>query len=261
MTSRIIKICTIFTLIGLLMPLSGCRRDEARADQNGFGPGCVMIPVEYCVPVGEKNPAEKPYNGNHQDLKSMVKGRPVDTRYNGADPKREIKSEPIALPSEAPVQSDLKRILRGEPAVYSEYDQPAPPAITSQMQKTNVSSTYKKAMSVMRRGDYVAAGEIFDQIAANAPSHKLAPNALYWRGECFYARGLYQEAISYFSQVIQRYPDSAKAPDAQLKIVYSYNALGDGLTAMANLRGLLEYYPKSRAAEKVRSGKTVFKNP
>ena len=257
MRSRAHNICTIFTLIGLLMAgLSGCRGNNTRTEADGFGPGCIMVPLEYCLPDDRPSQDGPPYNGRSQDIKAQIKGQSDAPLYEESlnGPGRRVKSEPIAYPSDAPPADSIKHLVKGTGNGYADFDQPSPP-------KIQVKAVYDQAMSIMRRGDYVSAGELFDRIAVNAPAHKLAPNALYWKGECFYARGLYQEAINQFSQVIQRYPDSAKAPDAQLKVVYSYNALGDGLTAMANLRGLLEYYPKSPAAEKVRSGKTIFKNP
>jgi len=102
---------------------------------------------------------------------------------------------------------------------------------------------------------------LFERLAAGAPRHKLAPNARYWLAECHYSRGRFQEAVTQFEKVIQDYPASDKAPDAMLKLAYSYHMLQDGHKAMTHLRNLLQRYPKSRAAEMVRKGQTVFPYP
>lgn len=117
---------------------------------------------------------------------------------------------------------------------------------------------YQQAMDLYKQGYYNRAAAMFAALAEQAPSNPLAPNALYWLGECFYSQAMYREAMSEFGRVVQDYPNSTKAPDAMLKIAYSLSMLKDGPAAMAVLRELLARYPKSEAAEAVRSGKMVF---
>ena len=129
----------------------------------------------------------------------------------------------------------------------------APPMTPGQENKY-----YQQAMDLYKQGYYDRAAAMFAWLAGQAPTNALAPNALYWLGECFYSQTLYREAMSEFGRVVQEYPKSAKAPDAMLKIAYSLSMLKDGPAAMAVLRELLARYPDSPAGKSVRSGKTVF---
>ena len=124
-----------------------------------------------------------------------------------------------------------------------------------------VPSHYDRARSLYVQGRLEEAARMFGDLAESAPRHHLAPNALYWLGECYYDRRDLQQAIKEFSKVVKEYPDSPKAPDALLKIVMSYNLLDEGPVAMANLRQLLMRYPKSNAAKMVKTGKINFNRP
>ena len=121
-----------------------------------------------------------------------------------------------------------------------------------------VKSQYNRARNLFVGKKYNDAAQIFSQIAEGAPRHPLAPNARYWLGECYYSQGQYQRAIVEFDRVVADYPTSQKAPDATLKLAYSYDRLKDGNTAMAKLRELLRRWPKSNAARMVKSRQTVF---
>ena len=117
-----------------------------------------------------------------------------------------------------------------------------------------VSSTpqnYDIAMNLYRNKQYAQAEQAFDAFLAANADGVLAPNALYWKGETFYARGLYPQAIFAFKEVQTRYPKHSKAPDSLLKTAMSYAKLGD--TENANLHYLVleEDFPQSPAAKRI----------
>lgn len=124
-----------------------------------------------------------------------------------------------------------------------------------------VKSLYKQARSQYVKGDYKKAAKIFQGLAAEAPRDKLAPNARYWLGECYYNQRRFKEAITEYNMVIRDYPASHKAPDAMLKLAYSHHMLKNGAAATAQLRTLIHRYPKSRAARMVKKGQTLFRYP
>src|SRR3546814_6596898 len=49
------------------------------------------------------------------------------------------------------------------------------------------------------------------------PQGQYADNALYWSGEAYYVKRDYKSALAAFQAVLQRFPRSAKTPDAMLK--------------------------------------------
>ena len=78
----------------------------------------------------------------------------------------------------------------------------------------------------------------------------LADNALYWSGECRYARKEYAEAIGLFKQVLEKYPQGSKVPDALLKIGLAYISTGDKKNARVYLKKTVSQYPFTPAGTK-----------
>ncbi|MBP2687459.1 MAG: lipoprotein [Deltaproteobacteria bacterium] len=97
---------------------------------------------------------------------------------------------------------------------------------------------YEVGVGQVKGGNPKKGREILSDFAAKYPDHKLIPNALYWKGEAFYAEKDYENAILTFQDVVDKYPRGEKAPDA----MYTKNA-----------RILLDLvqkkYPNSKAAE------------
>ncbi|MBP2689317.1 MAG: lipoprotein [Deltaproteobacteria bacterium] len=81
------------------------------------------------------------------------------------------------------------------------------------------------------------------------PNHKLVPNALYWKGEAYFAEKDYENAILTFQDVVDKYPRGDKAPDAMYKQGLSFLALKDSTNARIILDLVPKKYPKSKAAE------------
>ena len=118
---------------------------------------------------------------------------------------------------------------------------------------------YPQARDKYLEEEYETAIKIFSYLLKQYPNHPLAPNARYWLGECFYGQKRYKLAIPEFERVVSDFPESAKAPEAQLKIAYAYSRFGDGKKGMTALKALLNNYPKSSAADRVRQGRTIFR--
>jgi tol-pal system protein YbgF len=91
--------------------------------------------------------------------------------------------------------------------------------------------------------------ETLSDFAAKYPDHKLIPNALYWKGEAFYAEKDFENAILTFQDVVDRYPQGEKAPDAMYKQGLAFLSLKDTKNARILLELVPKKYPKSKAAE------------
>ena len=61
-------------------------------------------------------------------------------------------------------------------------------------------------------------------------------------------RGQYNEALPVFRKVIEQYPQSAKVPDALLKVGFSQIELGDRTAARTSLQEVMRQYPDTTAA-------------
>lgn len=136
----------------------------------------------------------------------------VDTLENMAVGQR-MGQVPMPSPSGAP-----------GPPVLAPAPAPASPPAPSGSER----SLYQNGQNYLKQKNFTQAAAVFSQMLAQNPGGTLAPNARYWLGECHYAEGRYSEAAREFERCANDYPQSAKAPDALLKLSYSYDRVGDG---------------------------------
>ena len=128
------------------------------------------------------------------------------------------------------------------------------PVTTTQVQTSlqrGSSQSYNTAMALYKSKKYKKAEQAFDSFLRANPNAVLAPNALYWKGETFYARGDYPQAIFAFKEVQTRYPRHSKAPDSLLKTAMSYAKIGDTENADLHYLVLEEDFPTSAAAKRI----------
>ena len=115
---------------------------------------------------------------------------------------------------------------------------------------------YQKSLQNFKLGEYDRAIQTLEDLRFRFPNHPLASNCSYWIGECYHARGQYQEAITEFESVFN-YAKSYKYDDALLMKGLCYSRLGDKNLANTNFQSLLDKYPNS---EYVSRAKNLMKN-
>ena len=165
-------------------------------------------------------------------------GSPAPIPESGAPAGNGAESSPAA--SSAPGLT----VLAAEPA------KPSPPVQARpqpRIDKTG-SQAYDAAMALYTKGEYDKSREAFADFLAGSPNSPLAPNALYWQGECLYSLRKYDNAIIFFKDVAARYPKHAKAAAALLKAGYSYERLKDMENARFYWQILVDDFPKSAPA-------------
>jgi tol-pal system protein YbgF len=125
----------------------------------------------------------------------------------------------------------------------------AVPAPESPREWKSPEEMYEVAVGQVKGGNPKKGRETLSDFATKYPNHKLIPNALYWKGEAFYAEKDYENAILTFQDVVDKYPRGEKAPDAMYKQGLSFLALKDNKNARILLDLVQKKYPKSKAAE------------
>jgi tol-pal system protein YbgF len=125
----------------------------------------------------------------------------------------------------------------------------AVPAPESPREWKSPEEMYEVAVGQVKGGNPKKGREMLSDFAVKYPDHKLIPNALYWKGEAFYAEKDYENAILTFQDVVDKYPRGEKAPDAMYKQGLSFLALKDNKNARILLDLVQKKYPKSKAAE------------
>lgn len=114
-------------------------------------------------------------------------------------------------------------------------------------------TAYDSAMSLVNAKKYDAALDALAAFLVKWPDHPYADHAMYWRGECYFARGDYARASDQFEGVLARFPAGAKVPDALLKLAMSQQKLGNAQKARECIDRLVHQFPQSEAARRVAS--------
>jgi len=98
---------------------------------------------------------------------------------------------------------------------------------------------------------YGPALDAFAGFLMKYPDHPYAANAMYWRGECYFAQGEYLRAIEQFEGVVARFPLGGKTPDALLKLGISQQKLGNPTKAKEYFDKLGREWPRSDAVRHI----------
>jgi tol-pal system protein YbgF len=107
---------------------------------------------------------------------------------------------------------------------------------------------YRAALEHLRAGRHDQAVATFRAFVRQHPGHDYADNAQYWLGECFYDRKEFSMALREFRLVAQKFPHGNKVPDAQLKVAFSYLALGSARPARETLQEITRNFPRHPAS-------------
>ena len=121
-----------------------------------------------------------------------------------------------------------------------------PPA--AQQNVDTATALYDSGMKAFSDRRYKDAIKIFGDFTQSFPSHKLASNAFFWRGESAYQAGEYGAAALAYQQVLEKYPGSAKFQSAMLKQGMAFHAAGKKDAARLRLEELIKKYPSSSEA-------------
>jgi len=127
-------------------------------------------------------------------------------------------------------------------------NQPTSQPVTVINRPTGVKVEYNQAYETLKQNRQ-AGITAFKRFLAKYPNSPLAENAHYWIGEALYSQRNYREAIDSFVVVLIQYKKGRKAPDAAVKLGYSFYALKDWNMARRTFNDLLRYFPNTNAAQ------------
>ena len=114
--------------------------------------------------------------------------------------------------------------------------------------------SYDAALSLVTAKHYPEARDALAGFLVKWPDHPMADNAMYWRGECYFAQGEYTNAAKEFEGLLARFPAGNKAPDALLKLGLSQRHLGNNDAARQHFDRLRREFPGSAAAHHIPAG-------
>lgn len=110
---------------------------------------------------------------------------------------------------------------------------------------------YDQAIALVNAKQNERALEALNAFLVRWPDHPYAENAMYWRGEIYFAQADYLRAAEQFEAVVARFGGGRKAPDALLKIGMCHDRLGAPARANEYWNRLKRDFPQSDAARKI----------
>lgn len=154
----------------------------------------------------------------------------LDSRIQNASPAS--TAAPAAVPaSVAPVTGSVP--AANPPAVQAPVQlnpavtapAVAQPAVAPTAQVVNPAANndkdrYQQAYEALRSGQNTMAVKLFESFLIDFPGGQFADNAQYWLAEAYKVNREIDKSRSAFIKVITQYPQSAKVPDALLKLGY-----------------------------------------
>jgi len=184
-----------------------------------------------------------------------------DTDLYAAEQSRPEASEPVIIEVPALEVADLEPVegrSSGESEVgasgetvlevpVSDDDAGLPPAIVAVVSEEG-QALYDRGYTAFHQGKYLDAETTFQQFLANFRATDLGDNAQFWIGEARYARRDLSGAMAAFREVVNRYPEGNKVPDALLKVGDCQHGLGDIEGARKSYRSVVDRFPLAAAA-------------
>jgi tol-pal system protein YbgF len=110
---------------------------------------------------------------------------------------------------------------------------------------------YDAALGLVNSHQYDRALDAFAAFLVRFPDHPNADNAMYWRGESYYAKGEYARAAEELEGAILRFPLGNKVPDCLLKLGICQQKLGSQEKARSYFDRLTHDFPRSEAARRI----------
>lgn len=94
---------------------------------------------------------------------------------------------------------------------------------------------YDLALATLKKGSLDKAEKMFEDFLQKYPDSNLGQNAVFWYGETFYLRGIFDKAALHYSQGYKKYPKGTKAADSLLKLSFSLARLNKNKEACSML--------------------------
>ena len=255
-----------FSLCAALVALAGCARPETAADRQ-FAEMREQVSkmeaendkldqrlgaVEDAIADDKSARADKSAATPPAPAARVVQlGGPSDS--DAADPNDPAARPDIrvtGVPGAAPMRpragksGGRARIEESDPGLR-------PDGPRSSALDPDAKAAYETALAQVQAKQYDRGLEGLNAFLVRWPDHPYAENALYWRGEAYFAQGEYLRAAEQFESVLGRPGSGNKAPDALLKLGMCHDRLGASQRAREYWDRLKNDYPRSDAAKRI----------
>ncbi len=141
------------------------------------------------------------------------------------------------------MQAELSSLKQQVKALQASRMQSANQDASLQESSSGEKAEYEAARDIYYTGNFSQAISKLDAFAAKYPRGVYVGNAIYWKGESYYAQGDFNAAMREFNSVINNHKDSWKVADSQLKLGMCQMNLGNHQAARAEFNKLKQNHP------------------
>ena len=103
---------------------------------------------------------------------------------------------------------------------------------------------YNRAKLAFDQGNTAAARKGFEELLQQYPNSQSADNAQFWIGETFFREKAYEKSILEYQKVIEKYPKGNKLPSSLLKQGMAFMSLGDKVNSRLIFEELVRKHPQ-----------------
>ncbi|HYK04619.1 MAG TPA: tol-pal system protein YbgF [Thermoanaerobaculia bacterium] len=161
-----------------------------------------------------------------------------------------VAAAPVTAPARARTQSVPQAATPQTPDTRNQ--SPAEPPQRAVVGAA-LAESYRQAIMLFGRGRHSEARRGFEAVFEADSGGDLADNALFWIGETYFAAGDLNNAVRYYTRVVNEYADQNKAPDAMFKTALAQAKTGDLALARRTLQQVIERYPYSSTASSAKA--------
>jgi tol-pal system protein YbgF len=217
-------------------PSSGRRSDAFDPNANPSAPGAprplgTSTATTEPPPIYDRPPAPVASAG------PAIPGAPLDLSTPGSSPGSSPGAGRQPSTGELPAPPPRNLASTGPVPVT------LPPGATPK-------DEYDLGYGYIQHKDFALAEDTFRSFLRKYPTDRLSADAQYWLGEALYQDQHYRDAAEAFLAVSTKYENTAKAPDALLRLGQSLAALGEKEAACASLGEVLRKYPRASLSVK-----------
>jgi tol-pal system protein YbgF len=251
----------VFFVVGALVALAtqGCGRPESAADRHfaDLREQVSKMEADHDKRLGalelaaadDKSPRSAPVAASPapvQPARVVQLGGAADA--DGEDPND--KSERPDIRVTGPAGAASVRPRAGKAGGRARIEESESSSRSSALDP-DAKASYESALALVQGKQYEKGLEGLNAFLVKWPDHPYAENAMYWRGEAYFAQGEYLRAGEQFEAVIARFGSGKKAPDALLKLGMCQDRLGAPARAREYWDRLKTEYPKSDAVKRI----------
>ncbi len=124
-----------------------------------------------------------------------------------------------------------------------------PGAATGSQGSISEQQLFQAARAQYSQGKFEQALRGFQDLLDQYPGSSLADDAQYMIGESYYNMKEFVDAVAEYDKVIKRYPDSDNIPGAHLKKAFALFSLGKKGQGVVELQLIVARYPNSKEAQ------------